>query len=225
MGIPVVIIFLPITWFLLAFVTSKIPLRKFVFEKTVAICMAISLFLIPVNRKKQEFLLDWRTTRHTVPWGIVLLFGGGFALAAGFGETGLDKWIGSHLQLLGGLPVLIIILIVCLMMTFLTEVTSNTATATMILPILAVTAQALDKHPFILMMPAAISASCAFMLPVATPPNAIVFGSGWVNITKMARTGLVLNLIGVAIISLLVYFLAPVILGIDVSSFPDWAKP
>lgn len=194
-------------------------------DATVAMAMAILLFLLPVDRKNKRFVLDWPTARSFVPWGIVLLFGGGFALAAGFNQTGLDQFIASHLGLLKGLPIIAIIFAVCFLMTFLTEVTSNTATATMILPILAATSGALGKNPLLLMIPATISASCAFMLPVATPPNAIVFGSGWVNITKMARTGLILNLIGAIIVTIICYFLIPLIFSINPSSMPSWAIP
>jgi sodium-dependent dicarboxylate transporter 2/3/5 len=136
-----------------------------------------------------------------VPWGILLLFGGGFALADGFGTTGLDQWIGSHLAGLTALPTVAMIVIICLAITFLTELTSNTATTTMILPILGAAAVAANYHPLLLMVPATMSASFAFMLPVATPPNAIVYGSGWVSIARMSRAGIWLNFLGAVLVT------------------------
>ncbi len=157
--------------------------------------------------KKEYFALDWKTVNDGVPWGILLLFGGGFALAAGFKQTGLDLWIGQQLSALGEFPLWMVVLGVCLGLTFLTEFTSNTATATMILPIIAGAALAADFHPLLLMVPATISASFAFMMPVATPPNAIVFGSGWVTIPQMARAGLALNFLGAILVTALTLFI------------------
>jgi len=199
--------------------------RKYIHDTTVAMTMAISLFFIPVRRSKHRFLLDWGTAVKAIPWGIVLLFGGGFALAAGFKATGLDTWIGGNLGHFAGLQTLLIVFAICLLVTFLTEVTSNTATATMMMPILAATAVALNEHPFFLMIPGTISASCAFMLPVATPPNAIVFGSGWVNITKMAKVGVLLNFAGVLIITALAYGLVMLVFGARVGVVPGWIAP
>ncbi|WP_417460066.1 SLC13 family permease [Kordiimonas sp.] len=178
-------------------------------DATVAMAMGILLMLLPVSLKKgiqlgdrrEYFLLDWQTVQDRVPWGILLLFGGGFSLAAGFAETGLDKWIGIHLNSLGVLPVAGAILLTCLFITFLTELTSNTATLTMILPIIGAVAVASGFDPLFLMVPATLSASFAFMLPVATPPNTIVYGSGWVSVSEMTRAGFALNLIGVVLIT------------------------
>ncbi len=178
-------------------------------DATVAMAMGLLLMLLPVNRgrgqmlngKTEHFMLDWSTVQKKVPWGILLLFGGGFALAAGFSETGLDQWIGSQLTGVASLPLWLVILIICLTVTFLTELTSNTATTTMILPIIAAAAVAAQFHPLFLMIPATMSASCAFMLPVATPPNAIVYSSGWVTIPQMSRAGLALNVTGSVVIT------------------------
>jgi sodium-dependent dicarboxylate transporter 2/3/5 len=145
---------------------------------------------------------------------VLILFGGGFALAASFRETGLDKWVGGGLEAAAGLPTIVLMLLVCLIMTFLTEMTSNTATASMAMPILGATAVAAGMHPLLLMIPATLSASCAFMLPVATPPNAIVFGSGSVSIPQMARAGLGLNLIGAILITAITYIVAVPVFGI-----------
>jgi sodium-dependent dicarboxylate transporter 2/3/5 len=181
-------------------------------DATVAMAMGLLLMLLPVNfgkgrevnGKREFFILDWATVQKKVPWGILLLFGGGFALAAGFGKTGLDKWIGEQLTGVAALPLFGVVLIVCLAITFLTELTSNTATTTMILPIIGATAVAASYHPLMLMIPATLSASFAFMLPVATPPNAIVYSSGWVSIPKMSRAGLALNFLGAILVTTMV---------------------
>jgi len=159
---------------------------------------------VKLNGKREFFILDWDTVQKKVPWGILLLFGGGFALADGFGKTGLDQWIGQQLTGVAALPIFWVVLAVCLAITFLTELTSNTATATMILPIIGATAVAANYHPLLLMIPATLSASFAFMLPVATPPNAIVYSSGWVTIPKMSRAGLALNFVGAILVTAMV---------------------
>ena len=200
-------------------------------DATIAIGMAITLFVLPSELKsfsllegwRKNFVLDWKTAQKGVPWGILLLFGGGFAMAHGFTTTGLSQWVGGHLRFLEGAPILLVVVAVCLMMTFLTELTSNTATTMLMMPILAVAAIDLGQHPFLLMLPATISASCAFMLPVATPPNAIVFGSGMVSIPRMARTGVYLNFVGVVVITLVVVFIATQVFGIEFGVIPEWA--
>jgi sodium-dependent dicarboxylate transporter 2/3/5 len=158
-----------------------------------------------------------------LPWNIVLLFGGGFALAAGFQRTGLAQLMGEQFQAMSSLPTFALILLVCLFVTFLTELTSNTATTEMVLPILAAIAVATDTHPLVLMIPATLSASCAFMMPVATPPNAIIFGSGRLTVGEMARVGIVLNLVGALVIAGVVYTLGSVVFDIDPSVLPEWA--
>jgi solute carrier family 13 (sodium-dependent dicarboxylate transporter), member 2/3/5 len=188
---------------------------RYLHDSTVSMAMGILLLVLPVNGKKglsvngkiEKFSLDWKTVQSKTPWGILILFGGGFALAAGFGVSGLDKWIGSKLTGVSDWPLWLTILVICLAVTFLTELTSNTATTTMILPILGIAAVAATIHPIYLMVPATLAASFAFMLPVATPPNAIIFGSGWVSIPKMSRAGFILNLIGAGIVTTAVLFL------------------
>ena len=160
-----------------------------------------------LDGKREFFILGWKTVQEKVPWGILLLFGGGFALAAGFGKTGLDRWVGHQLAGVQELPLVWVVLLLCLGMTFLTELTSNTATTTMILPIIAATAVAAELHPLLLMVPVTLSASFAFMLPIATPPNAIVYSSGWITIREMSRAGLVLNFIGAFFITALVFLI------------------
>ncbi len=188
---------------------------KYLHDSTVAMAMGVLLMILPVdvtkgqdlNGKREYFALDWKTVQEKIPWGILLLFGGGFALAGGFGATGLDIWIGGKLTGIAGWPLWCVVLGICLVITFLTELTSNTATTTMILPILGVSAVAANIHPLFFMVPATLAASFAFMLPVATPPNAIVFGSGWVTIPQMSRAGLVLNFFGAGIVTTAVLLL------------------
>jgi len=194
----------------------------FVNDATVAMASAFLLFVIPAHFRSGRFLLDWGTAVK-IPWGILILFGGGIALAGGFRESGLAAWFGAQLSLFSALPIWLMILVVATLLTFLTEVTSNTATTTLFMPILASTAVVIGVHPFLLMVPATISASCAFMLPVATPPNAIIFGSGYVSIPEMARAGIILNIIGILLVTLITWFFLMPILGIEGSGLPAWA--
>jgi sodium-dependent dicarboxylate transporter 2/3/5 len=173
-------------------------------DSTIAIAGALALFVIPADWQQRTFLLDWQTAVR-IPWDIIILFGGGFALAAGFSETGLTTWLAQQLQVLKGVPVVWVILLTGLLVTFLTEVTSNTATASLLLPVLGALSLALALPPMILMVTATLCASFAFMLPVATPPNAIVFGSRCIHIPQMAKAGLWLNFMGVLLITAFVY--------------------
>ena len=173
-------------------------------DATVALIAVVVMFLIPNGRGGK--LLVWETAAK-IPWGILILFAAGVSIAQAFIVTGMSKSIGENLAVLSNLHPLIIIATISLVVTFLTEATSNTATAFLLMPILAPAAIAAGVDPSLLMVPAAMSASLAFMLPVATPPNAIVFGSGMVPITHMVREGLVLNFIGITIITLVCYFL------------------
>ena len=181
---------------------------EFIDDGTVAITMSLILFLLPVKNKKDDeiAILDFSTIRK-VPWDIILLFGGGFALADGFVSTGLSDIIGRQFTVLNNFPIFILIIGVSITITFLTELTSNTATAQIILPILAALSIELKIDPLILMIPATMSASMAFMMPVATPPNAIVFSSQRLRVFDMAKAGLLLNLIGAVVITLFVYFI------------------
>jgi sodium-dependent dicarboxylate transporter 2/3/5 len=202
-----------------------LPYPEMLDDGTVAIAMASLLFFIPTkNRSKGDRRIMGRDIIPRLPWNIVLLFGGGFVLAAGFQRTGLAALIGNQFQALANLPIFLLVLLVCLMLTFLTELTSNTATTEMILPVLASIAVATQIHPLLLMIPATLSASCAFMMPVATPPNAIVFGSGRLTVGEMARIGIVLNLAGALLIALVVYTLGTVVFDIDPTALPEWAS-
>ena len=195
-------------------------------DATVAMGMALLTFLIPGERQpdgRRPALMDWDTAVQ-LPWGILLLFGGGFALALAFKESGLAEYFAaSFARQVGGLPPFFLVIATCGLLTFLTEVTSNTATTEVLLPILAGTATAMGVHPLLLMLPATLSASCAFMLPIATPPNAIVFASGEVEIRDMVRAGLLLNLIGVVVIATLFFLVSSRLLGLDLSTIPLWA--
>ena len=182
----------------------------------------ILLFVIPANWKNGIFILDWKTAVK-IPWDIVLLFGGGIAVASGFAKSGLAAYIANQLEMLQGLDMIIFIAIVTLLVVFLTEITSNTATATLLVPIMGASAVALGIHPYATIIPACVAASFAFMLPVATPPNAVVFGSKAVRMKDMAVAGLWLNLIGTVVIVLFVMYVLPVLWGVDLTVTPDWA--
>ncbi len=169
-------------------------------DDSVALAAALAFFIIPAAPGSSQRLLDWETAKG-IPWGLLILFGGGIALAKAFAASGLSSIIGSLLTPLATSPFLMATLIICLVVTFLTEVTSNTATTTLLMPILAAAAIASDIDPLLLMIPAALSASCAFMLPVATAPNAVVYGSGMLPVSVMARTGVRLNVLAVLVIT------------------------
>jgi len=175
-------------------------------DATIAIFFALLLFIIPINWKKKQFAMDWNQALK-LPWGILILFGGGLALAKGFQVSGLALWIGLKVNLFTGVSDIVLILIVVTLIIFLTEMTSNTATTAMVLPILGSVAIGLGKLPMLLLAPATIAASCAFMLPVATPPNAIVFSSGYIKIHQMAKAGLFLNIISIFIVTLFTYLI------------------
>ncbi|WP_372999579.1 SLC13 family permease [Marinobacter sp.] len=172
----------------------------------IAIAAAIAMFLMPVNTRTREFVLDWETAKG-IPWGVLLLFGGGLAMAGVISSSGLAEWIAQSLGVAGTLPTIVMIALVAGIIIFLTEVTSNTATAAAFLPLLGALALSQGVSPMLLTVPAAIAASCAFMMPVATPPNAIVFSSGHMQISDMIRAGFALNLMGIVVVTLVSYLL------------------
>lgn len=178
----------------------------------------VALFILP-SSSGDDRILDWKTAER-IPWGILILFGGGLALAEGFQSTGLAEWIGQKFTLLEGISFFLLLMIIVASVNFLTEVTSNVATASMLLPILASVALKLDLHPFGLMVGATLAASCAFMLPVATPPNAVVFGSGYLQMKDMVKAGFWLNIISILLVTLMVYFVLPWMWGIDLLKNP-----
>lgn len=202
-----------------------LPYPGMIDDGSVALFMAMVLFLIPTRSPRADSAtIAGMDVLGNLPWSIVLLFGGGFALAKGFQVSGLSAFLGGKFGAMSGLPTLAMIGLVCFGLTFLTEITSNTATTQMILPILASLAVDMEVNPLLLMIPATLSASCAFMMPVATPPNAIVFGSGRIKIAEMAKVGVFINLVGVVLIASLFYFIGTVVFSIDVTNFPEWAR-
>ena len=180
-------------------------------DTIIAMGAAILLFILPTKNNKGR-IIHWEDSIK-IPWGIILLFGGGMALAAGFQETGLALWLGSQIDLLIGVSLFVLVFIVIAAVNFLTEITSNLATTAMLLPILAPVAITLDVNPFILIVATAAAASCAFMLPVATPPNAVVFGSGHLRIIDMIKSGFWMNIISIIVLFVFVYFLLPILWG------------
>lgn len=201
---------------------SLFPKAQFINDGTVAVAMAFLMFLIPAKKERGRRILDWHTAQR-LPWNIVILFGGGFALAKGFQASGLSQWLGNRLEGLSSLHPILIVAAICLLITFLTELTSNTATAQILLPILAALAVSIKINPLLLMIPGTLSCSFAFMLPVATPPNAIVFGTGRLQVSQMARVGIILNLLGAIITTAAVFLLARGVFGIDLAQMPAWA--
>ncbi|XP_037350001.1 solute carrier family 13 member 2 [Talpa occidentalis] len=220
-------------WGNLAF--SKENGQSMVSDGTVAIFISIIFFIVPSKipgltevpgkpgkLKAPPALLDWKTVNEKMPWNIVFLLGGGFALAKGSEESGLSKWLGDKLTPLQNIPHPAIAFILSLLIATFTECTSNVATTTLFLPILASMAQAICLHPLYVMLPCTLAASLAFMLPVATPPNAIVFSFGGLKVSDMARTGFLLNILGVLVISLAINTWSQPIFSLN--TFPSWAQ-
>ncbi len=257
-GVPLVLVFVPLTWWVLVHHTFRLPTGRFdglaeelarrreqqgpmdrgarrtvvVFCATalawitrpvlndaaiagwqplagltdpgIAILGALALFVTPVSLRQRQFLMDWQTAVR-LPWGLLILFGGGLSLAAALDSSGFSAFLGSQVQALGMLPEVLLVALVVALMIFLTELTSNTATTATLIPVMFAVAAGLGLDPLLLVVPAGIAASCAFMLPVATPPNAIVFGSGRLTIAQMSRAGLRLNLLGIVLITGLAY--------------------
>ena len=191
-------------------------------DTIIAVFFSIVLFLIP-NKKRTRALINWDEAVN-MPWGIILLFGGGMALAKGFETSGLALWIGAQMGSLSGLHLFILLLVLIASVNFLTEITSNLATTAMLLPVLAPMALNIDVHPYVLMVGAALAASCAFMLPVATPPNAVVFGSGYLRIPDMVNKGFFMNIISIVLLTLFVYFVLPELWDMAIDSFPEHLK-
>ncbi len=189
---------------------SMLPGLSALDDSGIAMAGAIALFLIPSGDKTDPLLIRWQYVER-LPWNVLLLFGGGLTLASAVSKSGLAEWIGNSLQGLTALPLVGLVIIVASMIILLTEFTSNTATTVTFLPIVGAVAVAASIDPIVLAVPVTLAASCAFMLPVATPPNAIVFGSGMLTIPKMIRAGIVLNIIGIIVVSLAAIFLAPLV--------------
>ena len=191
---------------------TQIPGLESLDDSGIAMAGAVLLFLIPSGDEKDKLLLRWQYAER-LPWSVLILFGGGLTLARAVTRTGLAEWLGGALQAIGALPLAVVVIVAAAMIIFLTELTSNIATTATFLPVVGAIAIESGFNPIVLTVPVTLAASCAFMLPVATPPNAIVFGSGLLKIPRMARAGFALNLIGIALVSLVALTLAPMFLG------------
>lgn len=207
-------------WIVQPFIARAIPL---IADTTIAIGGALLLFMIPVNVRRGEFVMTWEDTKG-VPWGVLLLFGGGLSLAGNIERHGLATYLGGLARGLEGLPLLVILCAIAFGILMLTELTSNTATAATFLPIGGALALSLGQNPLLFMIPVALAANCSYMLPVGTPPNAIVYGSGLITLPQMARAGLLLNVTLVPIVVLLLWLLGPLVFGIELDLIPDWGK-
>ena len=192
-------------------------------DGTVAIFVSLILFIWPSKNKKGGKIMDWETA-NKLPWNIVLLFGGGFAVALGFEQSGLAMWFGQQLVGLEEIPSFVFVLVIVAFMSFLTELTSNVASTQMLLPVFASIAMATTNNPLLFMVPATLASSMAFMLPTATPPNAIIFGTGRITVSRMMRTGVALNFIGILIITLMAYLLMGYTFGVSLNEMPVWAR-
>jgi sodium-dependent dicarboxylate transporter 2/3/5 len=189
----------------------------------IAMGVSVLLFLIPSGKEKGEGLLVWKDTAR-MPWGVLILFGGGLSMASAISSTGLASWIGAQISGLSAWPVVLFVILIIALIVFLTEMTSNTASTAAFLPIMASVAIGLGQNPLLFAIPTALGASCAFMLPVATPPNAIVYGSGKITIPQMTKAGLWLNLMMIALLTVASLTLMSYVFGIELSVVPDWAK-
>jgi sodium-dependent dicarboxylate transporter 2/3/5 len=207
-------------WIVRPLLTDLIPGLS---DAGVAMTAGLALFLIPTHTESNAHLLNWEEAEK-LPWGVLILFGGGLSLADAISTTGLATWIGQGVSSYGTWPVLLIVLLSVATIVFLTEITSNTATSAAFLPILASAAIGIGQNPFLLVIPAALGASCAFMLPVATPPNAIVYGSGHISIPQMGRAGIWMNLVLILLITALAYTLLLAAFGVEVGVVPAWAQ-
>ncbi len=208
-------------WITRSFLISK--LIPAIDDTIIAMASATILFILPTKNRKEKKIINWESAVK-LPWGILLLFGGGLALAEGFKTSGLAQWIGSQITQFENLSLFALLFVLIFAVNFLTEITSNLATTAMLLPIIAPIALVLDVHPFTLMVGITVAASCAFMLPVATPPNAIVFGSGYLKIPDMMKTGIWMNIISIILIALITYYLLPLLWDFDPSVFPEALK-
>jgi len=189
---------------------AKVLPMEGVTDSGIVMAAALLLFVIPSGKGDGDSLMTWKMTRD-MPWAILLLFGGGLSLAAAVSQTGLAVWLGESLLPLGVYGIAMVVVATVIMVIFLTELTSNLATTATLLPVLAALAFQLGQNPMILTVPVALAASCAFMLPVATPPNAIIYGAGRLTIPQMAKAGLVMNILGIVLLSAVAIWLAPVV--------------
>jgi sodium-dependent dicarboxylate transporter 2/3/5 len=205
-----------LAWLLRSFVLDD--LLPGINDTVISVTGALVLFVIP-SGEKDKYIMNWGTAKK-LPWGILLLFGGGLTIATGFKVTGLATWLGAKFVMFEGFPLFIILFLVIIIVNFFTEITSNVATASVLIPILASLASTMGVHPFGLMVGATLASSCAFMLPVATPANAISYSSGYLTMNDMFRTGIWMNLLSSIVLFLCVYYLLPLIWEIDLMLYP-----
>ena len=192
-------------------------------DSTIAIMAAIFLFIIPSNRPKRKRLIDWQVAQN-IPWGALILIGGGLSLATVINSSGLATWIGSLSSNLSNISIIFIVLICIVSIIVLTELTSNTATASTFIPIMGATALGLGQDPLLLIIPATLAASCAFMMPVATPPNTIAYASGHLKISDMIKAGIWLNIISIIIIGVIIALILGPVFDVELNKIPIWAK-
>ncbi len=209
-----------LAWVFRPLIQQIIPMIS---DTSIAITSAIILFMLPVNAKKGEFVMNWETTK-ALPWEVLLLFGGGLSLASVIQGSGLSAYLGQLSGGLEGLPVILILAIIAFGILLLTELTSNTATAATFLPLIGTIAISMGQNPLLFLIPTAFAANCSYMMPVGTPPNAIVFGSNLIRLPQMAKTGLILNILLVPIMLLIMWVLAPMVFGLEYGVLPQWAK-
>jgi sodium-dependent dicarboxylate transporter 2/3/5 len=208
-----------VMWMFQPIIAKWLPL---VSDTTIAMLGAIVLFLIPINVRRGEFVMTWEATKG-LPWEVLLLFGGGLSLAGNIEKHGLASYLGTLSAGLDGVPVIAAVAAVCFGILLLTELTSNTATAATFLPIAASIAIGMGENPLLFVIPTALAANCSYMLPVGTPPNAIVFGSGLIRLPEMARAGMLLNILLVPVIVTLVWLIGRFVFDIELGVLPEWA--
>lgn len=205
-------------WVFQPLLTAWLPMLS---DTVIAMAGAMLLFLVPVSLKRGEFLMDWKTAKG-LPWDVLILFGGGLSLAANIQNHGLSQYLGEMCKALDGIPLWLILVIVSFSILMITELTSNTATAATFLPVAAAVGVSLGENPLLFMIPTVLAANCSYMLPVGTPPNAIVFGSGMIRLPEMARAGMLLNIAMVPVLVCMVWFLAPFIFDVEFGTLPEW---
>jgi sodium-dependent dicarboxylate transporter 2/3/5 len=207
-------------WIFQPLVARLVPL---VSDTSIAIAGALLLFMIPIDLRRGEFAMNWETAQG-VPWGVLLLFGGGLSLAGNIERHGLSQYLGTLAGGLEGFPILLILGVVCLGILLLTELTSNTATAATFLPITGALALSLGQNPLLFLIPTALAANCSYMLPVGTPPNAIVYGSGRIALPDMVRAGVILNVVLVPVVLAVMLLLGRIVFDIEVDVIPAWVS-
>ncbi|MBE0532828.1 MAG: DASS family sodium-coupled anion symporter [Rhodospirillales bacterium] len=210
-------------WTFQPLINSWIPGLK-IGDTEIAIFAALAIFMTPVEPRNKIFLLDWTATQN-LPWGVLLLFGGGLSLGAAILDTGLSKWIADSMSMASDWPSWVMVVIVVLAVMTISHFTSNTATAAAFLPLTAALAISLGENPLYLAIPTALAASFVFMLPVATPPNAMVFASGQLTVAQMAKAGSYVNVIAIIVILVMAYTLMGIAFGVEAGVMPDWARP